>query len=212
MLLHNLIVLQFIGGLRQNKSSVKMVQRKRTPKRHLKHVQKSALKHNADDEETADVLKSKSIAATKNHKMSSDESEGEHTEMVDKNVRDGEESEKEVGSVSQERCSEDWKESPNHGEESNKVKSDAGANLSEEADEEEKAGDELVSDVSSEKDPTSASKESAQIGSKSRISKELPEELMPSPVAGAAAGISDDEPLCKWKRKVGKSSSKKRVQ
>ncbi|MBA0829740.1 hypothetical protein Goarm_014323, partial [Gossypium armourianum] len=58
-----------LGGSRQNKSSVKMVQRKRTPKRNLKHTQKSTLKSNADDEEAADL--SKSTAALKNHKMNS---------------------------------------------------------------------------------------------------------------------------------------------
>ncbi|KAL1152084.1 hypothetical protein V6Z11_A09G083900 [Gossypium hirsutum] len=218
---------QCLGGSRQNKSSVKMVQRKRTPKRNLKHTQKSTLKSNADDEEAADL--SKSTAALKNHKMNSDQSEGEDTEMVDENLTDREESDKEVGSVSQERCSEDTKGSPNHSVEANEVKSDADSYLSEEADsssknaekedEEEKAANELASEVSTERDPTASkategeakeTEESDQIQTKSRVSKKSSKGLMSSSV-DVDSGISDDEPLCKWKRKVGKSSSKKPV-
>nr|KJB34763.1 hypothetical protein B456_006G082000 [Gossypium raimondii] len=217
-----------LGGSRQNKSSVKMVQRKRTPKRNLKHTQKSTLKSNADDEEAADL--SKSTAALKNDKMNSDQSEGEDTEMVDENLTDREESDKEVGSVSQERCSEDTKGSPNHSEEANEVKSDADSYLSEEADsisknaekedEEEKAANELASEVSRERDPTASkaterevkeTEESDQIETKSRVSKKSSKGLMSFSV-DVDSGISDDEPLCKWKRKVGKSSSKKPVQ
>ncbi|KHG12268.1 Sister chromatid cohesion PDS5 B [Gossypium arboreum] len=213
-----------LGGSRQNKSSVKMVQRKRTPKRNLKHTQKSTLKSNADDEEAADL--SKSTAALK---MNSDQSEGEDTEMVDENLTDREESDKEVGSVSQERCSEDTKGSPNHSVEANEVKSDADSYLSEEADsssknaekedEEEKAANELASEVSTERDPTASkategeakeTEESDQIQTKSRVSKKSSKGLMSSSV-DVDSGISDDEPLCKWKRKVGKSSSKKPV-
>ncbi|MBA0829739.1 hypothetical protein Goarm_014322 [Gossypium armourianum] len=205
-----------------------MVQRKRTPKRNLKHTQKSTLKSNADDEEAADL--SKSTAALKNHKMNSDQSEGEDTEMVDENLTDREESDKEVGSVSRERCSEDTKGSPNHSEEANEVKSDADSYLSEEADsisknaekedEEEKAANELASEVSRERDPTASkatkreakeTEESDQIETKSRVSKKSSKGLMSSSV-DVDSGISDDEPLCKWKRKVGKSSSKKPVQ
>ncbi|TYI64358.1 hypothetical protein E1A91_D09G082900v1 [Gossypium mustelinum] len=217
-----------LGGSRQNKSSVKMVQRKRTPKRNLKHTQKSTLKSNADDEEAADL--SKSTAALKNHKMNSDQSEGEDTEMGDENLTDREESDKEVGSVSQERCSEDTKGSPNHSEEAHEVKSDADSYLSEEADsisknaekedEEEKAANGLASEVSRERDPTASkaterevkeTEESDQIETKSRVSKKSSKGLMSSSV-DVDSGISDDEPLCKWKRKVGKSSSKKPVQ
>ncbi|KAG4129249.1 hypothetical protein ERO13_D09G067600v2 [Gossypium hirsutum] len=217
-----------LGGSRQNKSSVKMVQRKRTPKRNLKHTQKSTLKSNADDEEAADL--SKSTAALKNHKMNSDQSEGEDTEMGDENLTDREESDKEVGSVSQERCSEDTKGSPNHSEEAHEVKSDADSYLSEEADsisknaekedEEEKAANELASEVSRERDPTASkaterevkeTEESDQIETKSRVSKKSSKGLMSSSV-DVDSGISDDEPLCKWKLKVGKSGSKKPVQ
>ncbi|MBA0557822.1 hypothetical protein Golob_014864 [Gossypium lobatum] len=178
---------------------------------------------------------SKSTAALKNHKMNSavvflDQSEGEDTEMVDENLTDREESDKEVGSVSQERCSEDTKGSPNHSEEANEVKSDADSYLSEEADsisknaekedEEEKAANELASEVSRERDPSASkatereakeTEESDQIETKSRVSKKSSKGLMSSSV-DVDSGISDDEPLCKWKRKVGKSSSKKPVQ
>ncbi|XVF28073.1 hypothetical protein REPUB_Repub14bG0164100 [Reevesia pubescens] len=205
------------------------VKGKRTPKKNLKLGQKSVLKSNftkTDDEENADVSKSKPTAANKIPKMNSDESEGAHAEMVDENPTDREESEKEVASVSQERCSEDTNGSPNHAEESNEVKSDADGNLSEDVDrvsedaekgdEEEKAADELSEDLrdtaseATESEPKET-RESDEMESKSpNLTKFQKGSLSPS--VAVDSGISDDEPLSKWKRKAGKSGPPKRVQ
>ncbi|XWS12972.1 hypothetical protein CRYUN_Cryun37aG0135600 [Craigia yunnanensis] len=220
------------GGSRQNRSSVKIVKGKRTSKKNLKHAQKSMLKSNftkADDEENADVSKSKPTAASKIHKLNSDESEGADTEMVDESLTDREESEKEVASVSQGRFSEDTKGNPNNTEESDEIKSDADGNLSGDVDSisenaqkgdeeeksnlEEKAADELSEDSrdpaskATESEPKEA-QESDHIESKSPILKKLWKgSSLTSDVVDS--GISDDEPLSEWKRKVGKSGSKR---
>ena len=134
--------------------------------------------------------------------------------MVDENLTDREESEKEVASVSQEKCSEDTNGSPNHAE-SNEVKSDADGNLSEEVDsisenaekgdgEEkshllEKEADELSEDS---RDPASKAtesepketQESDQIESKSPILKKF-QKGSSTPSVAMDSGISDDEPL-----------------
>ncbi|KAA3478562.1 Sister chromatid cohesion PDS5 B [Gossypium australe] len=208
------------GASRQNISSVKKLRGKRTPKKNLKHAQKSMLK---DDEENAGVSESKSTAAKKIPKMNSDESEGSDTEMVDENLTDREESGKKTASVSQGRCSEDTKGSPKNAEESDEVKSDADGNLSghidstsenaRKVDEEEKAADELSEDSREPASKATGSEpeeatESDHVESKSPISKKtLKGSSSTSDVADS--GISDDEPLSKWKHKVGKSGSKK---
>ncbi|XVF75159.1 hypothetical protein PTKIN_Ptkin13bG0164900 [Pterospermum kingtungense] len=206
------------GGSRQNKSSAKIVKGKRTPKKNLKHDK-------ADDEEKADVSKSKSTAAKKIRKMSSDESGGSDTEMLDENLMDREESEKEVASISQEKCSDDTKGSPNNAKESDEVKADAEGNVSEDIDSisvnaqkgdeeeeshlEEKAGDELSensgdpANKATESDAKEA-QESDHVESESPVLKQKG----PSTSDVVDSGISDDEPLSKWKRKAGKSGSK----
>ncbi|GMJ14118.1 hypothetical protein like AT5G47690 [Hibiscus trionum] len=208
------------GGSRLNKSSVKIPKGKRTPKKNLKHTQKSSLK---DDEENAGVSESKNTAANENPKMNSDESEGPDTEMVDKNLMEREESGKEVASVSQGRCSEDTKGSPNNAEELDEVKSDADGNHSghidstsektQKVDEEEKAADEISEDSREPATKATGSEpeeaqESDNVESKSPIlKKSLEGPLLTSDVMDS--GIAEDEPLSKWKHKVGKSGSKK---
>nr|KJB68483.1 hypothetical protein B456_010G248500 [Gossypium raimondii] len=208
------------GASRQNISSVKTLKGKRTPKKNLKHAQRSMLK---DDEENAGVSESKSTAAKKIPKMNSDESEGSDTEMVDENLTDREESGKKTASVSQGRCSEDTKGSPNNAEESDEVKSDADGNLSghidstsenaRKVDEEEKAADELSEESREPASKATASEpeeaeESDHVESKTPISKKTSKGSS-STSDVADSGISDDEPLSKWKHKVGKSGSKK---
>ncbi|XP_007026378.2 PREDICTED: sister chromatid cohesion protein PDS5 homolog A isoform X2 [Theobroma cacao] len=220
------------GGSRQNKSSLKIVKGKRTPKKNLKHPLRGALNSNfteADAEEKTDASKSKPTAVNKIHKINSGDSEGAHTEMVDENLTDREESEKEVASVSQERCSEDMKGSPNQAEQSDEVKSDADGNLSEDVDsisgkaqkgeEEEKShSEEKVAGDSTEDLREDASKatdtepketqESDNSESRSPILKKFRKgSSMLSDTVDS--GISDDEPLSKWKRKAGKSGSKR---
>ncbi|OMO64698.1 Armadillo-like helical [Corchorus olitorius] len=203
------------GGSRQNKSSVKIVKGKRTPKKNLKQSQKSELKSNyskADDnEENIDVSKSRPTAGNRNHKMNS----GANTEMVDENLTDREGSEKEGDSVSHGRDSEDTKGSPNHAEESHEVKSDADGNLSEDIDsisgdaqkednKEEKSESEEKVDESSdgEREDTSKATESEaketeendDIESESPILKKSRKgSLLPSDTVDSE--ISDDEPL-----------------
>ncbi|MBA0695154.1 hypothetical protein Goari_005386, partial [Gossypium aridum] len=208
------------GASRQNISSVKTLKGKRTPKKNLKHAQKSMLK---DDEENAGVSESKSTAAKKIPKMNSDEPEGSDTEMVDENLTDREESGKKTASVSQGRCSEDTKGSPNNAEESDEVKSDADGNLSRhidstsenarKVDEEEKASDELSEESREPASKATAlepeeAEESDHVESKTPISKKTSKGSS-STSDVADSGISDDEPLSKWKHKVGKSGSKK---
>ncbi|OMO76990.1 Armadillo-like helical [Corchorus capsularis] len=196
------------GGSRQNKSSVKIVKGKRTPKKNLKHSQKSELKSNyskADDnEENIDVSKSRPTTGNRNHKMNSDE-----------NLTDREGSEKEGDTVSHGRDSEDTKGSPNHAEESHEVKSDADGNLSEDIDsisgdaqkednKEEKSELEEKVDESSdgEREDTSKATESEaketeendDIESESPVLKKSRKgSLLPSDTVDSE--ISDDEPL-----------------
>ncbi|KAK8629893.1 hypothetical protein V6N13_078711 [Hibiscus sabdariffa] len=197
------------GGSRQKKSSVNTPKVKRTPKKNLKHIQKSMLK---DDEEKAGVSESKSTASNDSPKMNPDESEGVDYNMADENRMDREESGKEVASVSQGRSSEDTKGSPNNAEESDEVKSDADGNHSghidstsenaQKVDEEEKAADELSEDS---REPATKETGSDHVESKSPVLKKSVEG--PSLTSDVAeAGISDDEPLSKWKHKVGKSA------
>ncbi|XP_039070317.1 sister chromatid cohesion protein PDS5 homolog B-like isoform X1 [Hibiscus syriacus] len=213
------------AGPRLNKSSVKTPKGKRTPKKNLKHTQKSTLK---EDEENAGTSESKSIAVNENPKMNSDES-GADAKMVDETVMERGESGKKVASVSQGRCSEDTKGSPNNDtKESDEVKSDADGNHSGHIDstlenaqkvgEEEKAADGLSEDS---REPASKAtgpepkeaQESDQVGGKSPILKKS-WEGPPLTSDVADSGISDDEPLVlhlasKWKHKVGKPGSKK---
>ncbi|KAE8689816.1 Calcium-dependent lipid-binding (CaLB domain) family protein [Hibiscus syriacus] len=175
------------GGSRQKKSPVKTTKGKRTPKKNLKHTQKNMLK---DDEENTGVSESKSTAADENPKMNSD------TCMLDANQLDREESGKEVASVSKGRSSEDTDGSPNNAEESDANGNHSGHidNTSENAqkvDEEEKSPDELNEDS---REPLTKATESEGPSLTSDV---------------ADAGISDNEPLSKWKHKVGKSGSKK---
>ncbi|KAE8655726.1 putative ADP-ribosylation factor GTPase-activating protein AGD13-like isoform 1 [Hibiscus syriacus] len=183
------------GGSRQKKSPVKTPKRKRTPKKNLKHTQKSMLN---DDEENTGVSESKSNAANENRA---------HTGVVDANRLDREESGKEVASVSKGRSSEDTDGSPNNAEELDKVKSDADGNHSgpenpQKLDEQEKSPDELSEDYREPvtKATVSESKNtqaSDHVESKSPILKKSSEG--PSPTSDVAdAGISDDEPLSKW--------------
>ncbi|XP_039016298.1 sister chromatid cohesion protein PDS5 homolog A-like [Hibiscus syriacus] len=177
------------GGSRQKKSPVKTTKGKRTPKKNLKHTQKNMLK---DDEENTGVSESKSTAADENPKMNS----GADTCMLDANQLDREESGKEVASVSKGRSSEDTDGSPNNAEESDANGNHSGHidNTSENAqkvDEEEKSPDELNEDS---REPLTKATESEGPSLTSDV---------------ADAGISDNEPLSKWKHKVGKSGSKK---
>ncbi|XVE87621.1 hypothetical protein DITRI_Ditri19aG0002600 [Diplodiscus trichospermus] len=216
-------------GSRPNKSSVKIVKGKRTPKKNLKQKMLESNLINADDEEKAGVSEYKHTAVNKIRKMNSDESEGADTEMIDENLMDREESEKEVASVSLGKCPEDTEGSPNNAEESGEVKSDADGNLSEDVDSisgnaqkgddeekshlEEKASDELSEDSrdtaseATESEPKKA-QESDYTESDSPTLKKLRKGCsLTSDVV--ESGISDDEPLSKWKRKVGKSGSKR---
>lgn len=137
-------------------------------------------------------------------------SDSADTEMLDENLMDREESEKEVASVSQ--GSEDTKGSPNNAKESDEVKADADGDLSEDVDSisgnaqkgdeeenshlEEKAGDELSEDSG---DPASKATESdaKEDQESDHVESEYPilkqKGSLTSDVVDS--GISDDEPL-----------------
>ncbi|KAE8724220.1 hypothetical protein F3Y22_tig00010533pilonHSYRG00011 [Hibiscus syriacus] len=198
------------GGPCLNKSSVKTPKGKRTAKKNLKHTLKSTLKE--DEENTGCITEICGINES-----------GADTEMIVENVMEREESWKEVASVSQGRCWEDTKGSPNNAKESDEVKSDADGNHSghidstsenaQKVDEEEKAADGLSEDyrehaTKATGSETKENQESDQVGSKSPI---LKKSLEGPPLTSDVAdyGISDDEPLSKWKHKVGKLGSKK---
>ncbi|GLU20621.1 hypothetical protein SLE2022_368110 [Rubroshorea leprosula] len=218
------------GGSRQNKNSMKIVKGKRTPKKNLKRAAKGASKSkftHVDDKGNSDESEAKVTVSNKDNTMDSDDSQA-HTETVDGNQTDREESNKEVDSVSQERHSEDTKESPSHNEESEEVKSDPDGKVDEdienvpnddekddEDDEEKSHLEEKVADEVNEHEANKGKKSESEMNQasdtvesnskgqkKSRKGSSLPSNA-------ADAGVSDDEPLSKWKSKVGKSTPKR---
>ncbi|KAL5769361.1 hypothetical protein ACOSQ2_016144 [Xanthoceras sorbifolium] len=198
------------GGSHQNKKLSKIVKGKRTPKKNLK--QRSSASRTkfseAEDTEKTDI---------------SDDSQEEKANKEDENLTDREESDKEVESASPERHIEDAEASPNHAAESDEEdKLDSEDKLAEDVetvpqdekafDQDDKEADESSKDSREEvnEDEKSDSGRNKEI-SDDGISPTNPEKSQresTSPDAGDADN-SDDEPLSKWKVKVGKSGSRR---
>ncbi|KAK0598612.1 hypothetical protein LWI29_036294 [Acer saccharum] len=195
------------GGLHQNKKSTKIVKGKRTPKKNLKQGSSASKTKfiEAEDIEKTDI---------------SDNSQEEKVNREDENLTDREESDKEVESVSPERLTEDAEASPDHDVETDeedkldseeKLDEDVGTVLQDEKefDEGNKEADESSKDSSEEaneedKSDSEENKETNDDGSSPTNPEKSERESSASP-----ADNSDDEPLSKWKLKVGKSVSKR---
>ncbi|KAJ6756804.1 ANDROGEN INDUCED INHIBITOR OF PROLIFERATION AS3 / PDS5-RELATED [Salix purpurea] len=206
----------------QNKKSVTIVKKKRTPSKNLKHVHKEP-KNKVD----SDVSSPEHTMASEGDKLKSDDSEGDHAERLSQGMMDVDGSDKEVVSISKGKDVEDTEERSNHSEQSDgEVKSNYEAEVSEDMESipEDKKGDPREESHSEEKDVDQSSEalglegnedksdsegnQDVDVRKPSRKSKKLLKKSS-NPVNAEDAKISDDETLSNWKHKVGKSASKR---
>ncbi|KAF5742835.1 sister chromatid cohesion protein PDS5 A isoform X1 [Tripterygium wilfordii] len=211
------------GGSRQDKKSIKLVKGKRTPKKNLKHGQKSASKSNfseAKDKGDSDLSNPEPSPSSKSDYVKSGDMRGEHTESVDDNPRDVEESDKEVTSTSGEALevrgmvpsqieeSDGEEKSESTGKVDEPIKGSPQDAKDHDAQEEflseGKEADESngASTESDEDEPDFVEKEYMNPRKSDMELSSLPD------VEDAEISDSDDEPLSKWKNKVGKSRPK----
>ncbi|XP_031270403.1 sister chromatid cohesion protein PDS5 homolog A-like [Pistacia vera] len=210
------------GGSRQNKKSTKIVKGKRTPKKSSKHTPKSASKKKFsedEDEGKPDVSDHKRTRVSKIPKTNSGDSEDKQAAMEDENLIDREESDQEVKSVSEGRPIEDAEGSPNHAEESDEEdKLDSEEKLAEDVEtapqEETKVDEDEEADESSKgtreeanEEEKSDTEENQEIDDGGTSPANL--EKDDADAEEDDAELSDDEPLSKWKRKVGKPGSRR---
>ncbi|GAV59827.1 hypothetical protein CFOL_v3_03358 [Cephalotus follicularis] len=218
------------AGSRQNKKPIKIVKGKRTPKKNLNQGQKGGSKSNLSeaehkgDSDISDSKPSKSTSSNVN-KWNSDDSKGEHTEMVDEVLTDGEESDKEMNSVSRGRHSEDAEAATHTDEPDGEVKTDSedkhaenvqsNAQEAQKSDDEEeprpegKEADESNEELEVGEDDKSDSEGSQNSNDTGSIPSNPKKSRGTSSTPFDAAEISDDEPLSKWRLKVGRSGSRK---
>ncbi|KAJ6304583.1 hypothetical protein OIU77_018274 [Salix suchowensis] len=206
----------------QNKKSVTIVKKKRTPSKNLKRVHKEP-KNKVD----SDVSSPEHTMASEGDKLKSDDSEGDHAERLSQGMMDVDGSDKEVVSISKGKDVEDTEERSNHSEQSDgEVKSNYEAEVSEDMESipEDKKGDPREESHSEEKDVDQSSEalglegnedksdsegnQDVDVRKPSRKSKKLLKKSS-NPVNAEDAKISDDETLSNWKHKVGKSASKR---
>ncbi|XP_034898204.1 sister chromatid cohesion protein PDS5 homolog A isoform X1 [Populus alba] len=211
------------SSLSQNKKSVTIVKKKRTPSKNLKRVHKEP-KNKVD----SDASSPEHTMASGGDKLKSDDSEGDHAERLSQGMMDVDESDKEVVSISKGKHLEDTEERSNHSEESDgEVKSNYEAEVSEDMEsipEDDKKGDPREESHSEEKDVDESSEalgvevnedksdsegnRDVDVRKPSRKSKKLRKKSS-NPVNEEDAKISDDETLSNWKHKVGKSASRR---
>ncbi|KAG6695602.1 hypothetical protein I3843_09G106700 [Carya illinoinensis] len=219
------------GGLHLTKGSIKTVKGKRTPKRNLKRGQKDISKSDlgeAEDKGHSDILNPEPTTTSKADEMNSGDSEGEHTERLDENLTDKEESEKEVKSVSKTKRLEDAEESPHHTDESDgeeipdfegRSAEDIGSvpQDSKTGDEENSCSEDKEADESSsaEKEGEGANEdgksdsEGSQETNRSIPTKQGKPQMKSSNPSRVRHEVSDDEPLMKWKHRAGKRGSRR---
>ncbi|XP_044496291.1 sister chromatid cohesion protein PDS5 homolog A-like [Mangifera indica] len=202
------------GGSRQDKKSTKIVKGKRTPKKGLKHGPKSASKNRFsedEDEGKAKFSDRKHTRVSKIPKMkNSGDFEDEQAAMADENLIDREESDQEVKSVSEGRSLEDA-ESPNHAEESDE---EDRLNSEEKLAEDMETAPEEETKIDEDEEVDESGKGTREEANEDKSDTEENKEVGDGGTSPAnlekddAAELSDDEPLSKWKRKVGKSGSR----
>ncbi|XP_044461448.1 sister chromatid cohesion protein PDS5 homolog A isoform X2 [Mangifera indica] len=202
------------GGSRQNKISTKIVKGKRTPKKNPKHGPKSASKNKFSEDEDrgkVDVSESKPTRVSKIPKMkNSGGSEDEQALMEDEHLTDREESDQEVKSVSEGKPIEDAEGSPNHAEEVNEEdKLDTEEKLAEDA--EPATREETKVDEEADESSKGTGDEANEDGKSDNEANQQIDDGGPCPanLEKDDAELSPDEPLSKWKLKVGKSGSRR---
>ncbi|KDO78569.1 hypothetical protein CISIN_1g000310mg [Citrus sinensis] len=213
------------GGARQNKKSMKD-KGKRTPKKSLKDRPKFASKSyfsEDEDSEKTDVSDPKPTTVSKVLETNSGDSQGKRADMEDENLTDKEESDKEFKLISEERDVEDTEGNLNGEDESDEVdKMDSEEKPAEEVGsvpQDEKSDEEDKEEAESSKGSREEANEDGKSDSEgneeingdgsSPMNPEKSQNELPKPVDADDAEISDDEPLSKWKLKVGKSGSRR---
>lgn len=213
------------GGSRQNKKSMKD-KGKRTPKKSLKDGPKFASKSyfsEDEDSEKTDVSDPKPTTVSKVLETNSGDSQGKRVDMEDENLTDKEESDKEFKLISEERDVEDTEGNLNGEDESDEVdKMDSEEKPAEEVGsvpQDEKSDEEDKEEAESSKGSREEANEDGKSDSEgneeingdgsSPMNPEKSQNELPKPVDADDAEISDDEPLSKWKLKVGKSGSRR---
>ncbi|XP_015382464.2 sister chromatid cohesion protein PDS5 homolog A isoform X2 [Citrus sinensis] len=213
------------GGARQNKKSMKD-KGKRTPKKSLKDRPKFASKSyfsEDEDSEKTDVSDPKPTTVSKVLETNSGDSQGKRADMEDENLTDKEESDKEFKMISEERDVEDTEGNLNGEDESDEVdKMDSEEKPAEEVGsvpQDEKSDEEDKEEAESSKGSREEANEDGKSDSEgneeingdgsSPMNPEKSQNELPKPVDADDAEISDDEPLSKWKLKVGKSGSRR---
>ncbi|KAJ4831103.1 hypothetical protein Tsubulata_033020 [Turnera subulata] len=208
------------SSLRQNKKSVTIVKRKRTPKKYVKRVDKST-----EDKEDSDMSSPELIMASKGDKIRSGDSQEEDDGRTKQDLNDMDESDKEVTSLSSGKLEDTGKSTTRSKVSDRDSKSKSKAEVSddtelddaqlgdaeEDSHSEDKKVDESTEALREEADRAESDSEGSQhgkVGSPPGDAKRL---VMQSKSHSDASDteISDDEPLSKWKQKAAKSASRR---
>ncbi|XP_011002359.1 PREDICTED: sister chromatid cohesion protein PDS5 homolog A-B-like isoform X2 [Populus euphratica] len=208
------------SSLSQNKKSVTIVKKKRTPTKNSKRVYKEP-KDNVD----SDASSPEHAVASEGDKLKLDDPKGDHAEKVSQGMTDGEESDKEVVSISKGKHLEDTEERSNNSEESDgEEKSNFEAEVSEDMEstpQDDKKGDDGEESHSEEKEVDESSEALGVKAKKEKSDSEgnqdvdirkpsrKPKKLSKKSSNAEDADISDDEPLSKWMHKTGNTASRR---
>ncbi|KAJ6991866.1 sister chromatid cohesion protein PDS5 [Populus alba x Populus x berolinensis] len=208
------------SSLSQNKKSVTIVKKKRTPTKNSKRVYKEP-----KDKVDSDVSSPEHAVASEGDKLKLDDPKGDHAEKVSQGMTDVEESDKEVVSISKGKHLEDTEERSNNSEESDgEEKSNFEAEVSEDmesAPQDDKKGDDGEESHSEEKEVDESSEALGVEANKEKSDSEgnqdvdirkpsrKPKKLSKKSSNAEDADISDDEPLSKWMHKTGNTASRR---
>ncbi|KAJ6380523.1 hypothetical protein OIU77_029422 [Salix suchowensis] len=207
-------------SLSQNKKSVTIVKKKRTPTKNSKRMYKER-----KDKVDSDVSSPEHAVTSEGDKLKLDDSEGDHAERVSQGMTDVEESDKEVLSISKGKHLEDTEERSNNSEESNgEEKSNFETEVSEDMEstpQDDKKGDDGEEFHSEEKEVDESSEGLGVEANKDKSDSEgnedadirkpsrKPKKLSKNSSNAEDAEISDDEPLSKWMHKAGNTASRR---
>uniref|UniRef100_A0A2K1ZUR1 Tudor domain-containing protein n=1 Tax=Populus trichocarpa TaxID=3694 RepID=A0A2K1ZUR1_POPTR len=194
------------SSLSQNKKSVTIVKKKRTPTKNSKRVYKEP-----KDKVDSDVSSPEHAVASEGDKLKLDDPKGDHAEKVSQGMTDVEESDKEVVSISKGKHLEDTEERSNNSEESDgEEKSNFEAEVSEDMEstpQDDKKGDDGEESHSEEKEVDESSEALGVEANKEKSDSEgnqdvdirkpsrKPKKLSKKSSNAEDADISDDEPL-----------------
>eukprot|EP00258_Populus_trichocarpa_P043092 XP_024459111.1 sister chromatid cohesion protein PDS5 homolog A [Populus trichocarpa] len=208
------------SSLSQNKKSVTIVKKKRTPTKNSKRVYKEP-----KDKVDSDVSSPEHAVASEGDKLKLDDPKGDHAEKVSQGMTDVEESDKEVVSISKGKHLEDTEERSNNSEESDgEEKSNFEAEVSEDMEstpQDDKKGDDGEESHSEEKEVDESSEALGVEANKEKSDSEgnqdvdirkpsrKPKKLSKKSSNAEDADISDDEPLSKWMHKTGNTASRR---